>query len=41
MAAFARAFDRLREMPELTGKIRKFGTRYYGIAVRGGAHAQS
>jgi hypothetical protein len=33
-AAFAHAFDRLREMPELSGKIRKFGTRYYGIAVR-------
>jgi hypothetical protein len=34
-------FDRLREMPELNGKIRKFGHRYYGIAVRGGAHAGS
>jgi hypothetical protein len=41
VTAFARAFDRLREMPELNGKIRKFGTRYYGIAVRGGAHARS
>lgn len=39
--AFAQAFDRLREMPELNGKIRKFGSRYYGIAVRGGAHARS
>jgi hypothetical protein len=40
-AAFAAAFDRLREMPELAGKIRKFGTRYYGIAVRGGRRARS
>jgi hypothetical protein len=39
--AFAQAFDRLREMPELNGKIRKFGTRYYGIAVRGGSLARS
>jgi hypothetical protein len=41
VTAFARAFDRLREMPELNGKIRKFGTRYYGIAVRGGSLARS
>ena len=31
--AFARVFDRLRNMPELSGKIRKFGTRYYGVVV--------
>ena len=41
VSAFAQAFDRLREMPELNGKIRKFGSRYYGIAVRGGAHVGS
>ena len=40
-AAFAGAFDGLREMPELAGKIRKFGARYYGIAMRGGTHAGS
>lgn len=31
--AFQDAFDRLREMPELAGRIRKFGTRYFGIAL--------
>jgi hypothetical protein len=31
--SLARAFDRLREMPELRGKIRKFGTRYYGVKL--------
>ena len=35
-ATFAAAFDQLREMPEVVGKIRKFGTRYYGIGVRSG-----
>jgi hypothetical protein len=30
---FQRAFDRAREVPELVGKIRKFGDRYYGIAL--------
>jgi hypothetical protein len=30
---FADAFDRVREMPELAGKIRKFGNRYYGIRL--------
>jgi hypothetical protein len=30
---FGRAFDELRDMPELTGKIRKFGSRYYGIKL--------
>ena len=31
--AFAAEFDRLRELPALRGKIRKFGTRYFGIAL--------
>lgn len=30
---FANEFDRVREVPQLTGKIRKFGTRYYGIGL--------
>ena len=30
---FALEFDRVREMPELGGRIRKFGTRYYGIKL--------
>jgi hypothetical protein len=30
---FADAFDRVREMPELAGKIRKFGNRYYGLRL--------
>ena len=33
LLAFAAEFDRLREMPELSNKIRKFGNRYYGIAL--------
>jgi hypothetical protein len=33
LIAFALEFDRLREMPELANKIRKFGNRYYGIAL--------
>jgi hypothetical protein len=32
---FQRIFDRAREVPELAGKIRKFGDRYYGIALSG------
>jgi hypothetical protein len=32
---FQRAFDHARGVPELAGKIRKFGDRYYGIALRG------
>lgn len=32
-AAFASAFDAVRDMPELAGKIRRFGTRYYGIRL--------
>lgn len=31
--AFTAEFDRLRELPSLRGKIRKFGTRYFGIAI--------
>jgi hypothetical protein len=31
--AFGNEFDRVREMPELAGKIRKFGNRYYGIRL--------
>jgi hypothetical protein len=33
MVAFSAEFDRLRTMPELSGKIRKFGNRYYGISL--------
>lgn len=31
--AFADEFDRVREVPQLEGKIRKFGSRYYGIRL--------
>ena len=31
--AFASEFDRVREVPQLAGKIRKFGNRYYGIRL--------
>jgi hypothetical protein len=31
--AFRNEFDRVREMPEVAGKIRKFGNRYYGIRL--------
>jgi hypothetical protein len=30
---FGDEFDRVREVPELAGKIRKFGSRYYGIRL--------
>lgn len=30
---FASEFDRVRDVPQLTGKIRKFGNRYYGIRL--------
>jgi hypothetical protein len=30
---FAREFDRLRASPELKGKIKKFGSRYFGIVL--------
>jgi hypothetical protein len=33
--AFAEEFDRLRERPEVAGKIRKFASRYYGIRLIG------
>jgi hypothetical protein len=32
---FELAFDHVRQLPELAGKIRKFGARYYGIALVG------
>lgn len=35
LETFERAFDRVRQLPELSGKIRKFGGRYYGIALVG------
>ena len=28
-----KAFDAVRDVPELAGKIRKFGNRYYGIGL--------
>lgn len=40
-SAFAATFDRLRTMPELAGKIRKFGTTYYGIGLGGKDDAKS
>jgi hypothetical protein len=33
--AFGEDFDRLRSLPEMGGKIRKFGSRYFGIALVG------
>jgi hypothetical protein len=30
---FVREFDKLRELPELQGTIKKFGSRYFGIAL--------
>jgi hypothetical protein len=33
---FVAEFDRVRELPQLGGKIRKFGSRYYGIRLIGG-----
>jgi hypothetical protein len=33
LPAFSAEFDRLRTMAELSGKIRKFGNRFYGIAL--------
>jgi len=30
---FATEFDRVREVPQLAGRIRKFGSRYYGIGL--------
>jgi hypothetical protein len=31
--SFTVEFDRVREVPQLEGKIRKFGSRYYGIRL--------
>lgn len=31
--AFTTEFDRVRELPQLEGKIRKFGSRYYGLRL--------
>ena len=31
--AFADTFDRLREVPELAGNIKKIGNRYYGLRL--------
>lgn len=33
VAVFQSEFDRVRDLPDLAGKIRKFGDRYYGIAL--------
>jgi hypothetical protein len=38
--AFATEFDRVRELPQLDGKIRKFGSRYYGIRLIGASLAR-
>jgi hypothetical protein len=35
LAAFSDEFDQVRGVPELHGKIRKFGNRYYGIRLVG------
>jgi hypothetical protein len=35
MDAFAEEFDRIREIPELAGNIKKRGNRYYGIKLAG------
>jgi cell division protein FtsB len=34
-SAFSEEFDSVRAVPELAGKIRKFGNRYYGIRLVG------
>ena len=42
VAEFEAEFDRLRDLPDLAGKIRKFGDRYYGVGlVRGNRRALS
>ena len=33
VALFEQEFDRVRGLPELAGKIRKFGDRYYGVGL--------
>lgn len=37
LEVFGDEFDRVRDVPELAGKIRKFGSRYYGIRLSGDA----
>jgi hypothetical protein len=37
---FSRAFDALRASPELEGKIKKFGARYFGIALANGSKSR-
>lgn len=37
---FMRAFDALRASPELEGKIKKFGARYFGIALAIGSNSR-
>ena len=41
LGTFSGEFDRLRELPALRGKIRKFGTRYFGIALTGSQSGQA
>jgi len=38
---FGHAFDRLRTSPELEGKIKKFGSRYFGIALAAGSEKRN
>jgi len=33
LGTFNDEFDRVREVPQLSGQIRKFGNRYYGICL--------
>ena len=33
VAFFEAEFDRVRDLPDLAGKIRKFGDRYYGVGL--------
>ncbi len=33
IALFEEEFDRVRDLPDLAGKIRKFGDRYYGVGL--------
>jgi hypothetical protein len=33
LSEFGAEFDRVREVPQLVDKIRKFGNRYYGIRL--------
>ncbi len=38
--AFTAEFDRLRDLPAVRGKIRKFGSRYFGIGLAGANRLQ-